>query len=175
MEYPSHFLRGHLRKMTFMDCWLHTAYEQNLKKKVKLEKKCFKSNYEWMRSHTHVFLWEVLTFDNQNELSAMGLKIQLQSWSQKKISFSLIFTTQPLQFDEFSKVNSRSICELTKYHFYHVYRIWGSSSKLRTWSSTYLFFRFFTDNYQFDLNAFRSLSKIWGPSKIQLRCSINYS
>ena len=34
-----------------------------------------------------------------------------------KKSFSQIFTTQPLQFDEFSKVNSRSICELTKYHF----------------------------------------------------------
>ena len=129
-----------------------------------------------MRSHKHVFLWEVLTFDNQNELSAMGLKIQLQLWSQKKIFFSDFYNTT-VWFDEFLKVNSRSICELTKYHFYHVYRIWGSSSKLRTWSSTYLFFRFFTDNYQFDfdLNAFRSLSKIWGPSKIQLRCSINYS
>ena len=95
MEYPSHFLRGHLRKMTFMDCWLHTAYEQNLKKKVKLKKKkCFKSNYIRMNEITHMFLWEVLTFDNQNELSAMGLKIQLQSWSQKKKSFSQIFTTQ---------------------------------------------------------------------------------
>ena len=105
MEYPSHFLRGHLRKMTFMDCWLHTAYEQNLKKKVKLKKK--KEIYtskvitnEW--DHTHVFLWEVLTFDNQNELSAMGLKIQLQLWSQKK-SFSLIFITQPCDLMNFQK------------------------------------------------------------------------
>ena len=87
MEYPSHFLRGHLRKMTFMDCWLHTAYEQNFKKKVKLKKKNASKviTNEW--DHTHVFLWEVLTFDNQNELSAMGLKIQLQLWSQKKNLF----------------------------------------------------------------------------------------
>ena len=126
------------------------------------------------------FLWEVLTFDNQNELSAMGLKIQLQSWSQKKIFFSDFYNTT-VWFDEFSKVNSRSICELTKYHFvgalhYMLNRIWGSSSKLRTWSSTYLFFRFFTDNHQFDLNVFWSLRKIWGSSsKIQLRRSINNS
>ena len=115
MEYPSHFLRGHLRKMTFMDCWLHAhCLWTEFKKKVKLKKKCFKSNYEWMRSHKHVFLWEVLTFDNQNELSAMGLKIQLQLWSQKNFSDSYNTT---VWFDEFSKVNSRSICELTKYHF----------------------------------------------------------
>ena len=69
-----------------------------------------------MNEITHVFLWEVLTFDNQNELSAMGLKIQLQLWSQKKIFFSDFYNTT-VWFDEFSKVNSRSICELTKYHF----------------------------------------------------------
>ena len=130
-----------------------------------------------MRSHT-CFLWEVLTFDNQNELSAMGLKIQLQLWSQKKIFFSDFYNTT-VWFDEFLKVNSRSICELTKYHFVgalHVNRIWGSSSKLRPWSSTYLFFRFFTDNYPFDLNVFWSLREIWGSSsKIQLRRSINNS